>query len=104
MKSFFAGFLLALTLLACAASPVFPYRFYHVTPAAVWEFPNGKLLGEKPQDDHVLSDCKPVPGVDPNGKPIVVQKCVVMFYDELRTLVIDYKTTKQQLADCQRGQ
>ena len=104
MKSFFAGFFLALTLLACAATPTFNYKFYHVTPAAVWQTPAAKLLGEKPQDDRALTECAPVPGTDPNGKPIVDQRCVVMFYDELRALVTDYKDTKQKLIDCQRGQ
>jgi len=45
-----------------------------------------------------------VPGVDPQGKPTMVQKCVVMFYDELKNLVIDYKKTKSDLDTCQKGQ
>lgn len=104
MKSFTLGLLLGMSLISCAAAPVFPYRFFHASPAAVWDFPTGKLLGEKPQDDRLLTDCKPVFGVDPQGKPVTVQKCVIMFYDELKSLIIDYKKTKTDLDSCQKGQ
>jgi len=104
LKNFMLGFILGLGLIGCAASPIFPYKFFHASPANIWEFPEGKLIGEKPQDDKLLSDCRPVPGVDPQGKPVMVQKCVVMFYDELKNLVIDYKKTKSDLDTCQKGQ
>ena len=104
MKGFLLGLTLGASLISCAAAPVFSYRFFHVSPANVWEFPGAKLLGEKPQDDRVLADCKPVPGTDPQGKPVMVQKCVVMFYDELKSLIIDYKKTKSDLDSCQKGQ
>lgn len=90
MRSFFAGFALALTLLACAAAPTFNYCFYHLSGNSF----AGTLLGPEPKDDVPFERCIPV-----NGK----QQCVVVFYTELNALVKDYKQTKQDLINCQRG-
>jgi hypothetical protein len=85
---------------ACAATPItFPYKWFYPSPVAVWEFPGAKLLGAKPEDDKLLSDCKPAQGAD--GK--LVQKCGVVFLDEMERLIIDYKQTKQRVIDLERG-
>lgn len=103
MKRFIAGFSLGCALIACAATPVFPYHFYHLSPSNAWDLPGGKLLGATPQDDHALSECRPVPGKDPQGKPVTVQRCAVVFYSELNSFISDYKQTKSDLIDCQKG-
>lgn len=90
MKQFGAGFLLGCALISCAASPVFPYKFYHVSGNNF----SGTLLGMQPKDDVPFSQCKPI-----NGK----QQCVVVFYPELTALISDYKQTKSDLIACQRG-
>lgn len=100
VKIIFA-FVLGLTIFtACAAAPiVFPFKWWHVQPSAVWQAPSGKLLSEKPEDDKPLSFCMPTKNSE--GKD--VQQCVVMSYAELNALIKDYKDTKQKLIDCQRG-
>lgn len=90
MKSFFAGFALALVLLACAASPIFPYKFYHLSGNNF----AGTLLGPKESDDVPFESCRPV-----SGK----QQCVVVFYPELTAMVKDYKQCKSDLIACQRS-
>jgi len=91
MRSFVAGFVAASALLvACAAAPVFPYRFYNLSGVQF----GGTLLGPTPQDDIPFSQCSPV-----NGK----QQCVVVFYTELNALISDYKQTKSDLISCQHG-
>lgn len=85
---------------SCGTAAVkFSYKFYNVTPMNVWDYPSAKLLGAKSTDDLPLKECKPVKNSD--GK--YIQKCVVVFYTELNKLVIDYKQSKQDLIDCQRG-
>lgn len=97
---FFMGFAIAsLMLVACAgAEIIFPYKWFHVSPAGVWEYPQGKLLSEKQEDDKPLSFCRPTKNQE--GKD--VQQCVVMPYAELNLLISDYKGTKQQLIDCKK--
>lgn len=90
MRSFFLGFCLALTLLACAAAPIFPYKFYHLAGNSF----SGTLQGPTPKDDIPFERCMPV-----NGK----QQCVIVFYTELSALIKDYKQTKSDLISCQRG-
>jgi hypothetical protein len=87
---FLLGFTLGVSLIACAAKPVFPYKFYHLTGNNF----AGMLLGPVDKDDIPFSRCAPV-----NGK----QQCVVVTYSELTALINDYKTTKQKLIDCERG-
>jgi len=87
---FFMGFVLGCSLIACAAAPVFPYKFFHLTGNNF----AGTLLGPAEGDDIPFRICTPV-----NGK----QQCVVILYSELNKLVVDYKATKQALIDCQRG-
>lgn len=91
MNRFFMGFILGCALIGCAASPIFPYKFYHLTGNSF----EGTLLGQTPKDDLPFAQCKPV-----NGK----QQCVVVFYTELTALITDYKQTKSDLIACQRGQ
>ncbi len=84
---------------ACGAANIaFPYRYYFGSPVAVWDFPAGKLLGDKPENDRLLSECKPVKNAE--GK--TVQKCGVIFLDELEKLIIDYKQSKQRIIDLER--
>lgn len=90
----------ALFFVSCAGAVTFNYKFYHVTPTGAWDYPNGRLLGAKESDDYDLSRCKPV---RKNEKGQLVQECVVVFYTELNRLVADFKKTKQELIDCQRG-
>jgi hypothetical protein len=90
MKQFFLGFALCLTLLACASTPIFPYKFFHLSGNTFV----GNLLGEDPKDDIPFSRCAPV-----NGK----QQCVVVFYTELNALITDFKQTKSDLISCQSG-
>jgi hypothetical protein len=90
----------AVFYISCATAIKFSYRFYHITPAGVWDYPNGRLLGAKESDDYDLSRCKPV---RKNEKGQLIQECVVVFYTELNKLVAEYKQTKQALIDCQRG-
>lgn len=87
---FFAGFILGCSLIACAAAPVFPYKYYHVSGNNF----AGTLFGPGEKDDLPFLKCKPVGST---------QQCVVVFYPELKALVTDYKQTKQDLVDCQRG-
>lgn len=90
----------AIFFAACGAANIqFPYKWFHVSPISVWEFPQGKLLGAKPEDDKLLSDCKPTQTAD--GK--LVQKCAVVFLDELEKLIVDYKQTKQRVIDLEKG-
>lgn len=93
-------FLGAFFFFSCAGAINFGYKFYHITPREVWDFPNARLLGKTQSDDYDLSRCKPV---RKNEKGQFVQECVVVFYTELNKLVADYKKTKQELIDCQRG-
>jgi hypothetical protein len=74
-------------------------KWFHASPIAVWDFPQAKLLGAKPEDDKLLSDCKPVTNAE--GKQ--VQKCGVIFLDALESLIVDYKQTKQRVIDLERG-
>jgi hypothetical protein len=90
----------ALFFVACGTASIpFRYKYYHVSPGAIWEINGAKLLGQNASDDLDFVDCKPRRASD--GK--IVQKCVVMTYEELTKLVQDYKQTKQELIDCQRG-
>lgn len=75
----------------------FPYKFFHLSPMGTWDASGGKLVGDGISYD--LSKCKPVK----NSQGKYVQQCVVVFYSELNKLAADYKNTKQQLIDCQRG-
>lgn len=90
MKQFFLGFILACSLIACAAAPVFPYKFFHLSGNNF----AGTLFGPKEGDDIPFTKCAPV-----NGK----QQCVVVFYTELNALIKDYKQTKSDLIACQKG-
>ena len=90
LKQFLAGFILGASLIGCAASPIFPYKFYHLSGNNF----TGTLLGPQPSDDVPFSTCKPV------GNK---QQCVVVFYSELSALIKDYKQTKSDLIACQRG-
>lgn len=84
---------------ACGGAAInFPYRWFYPTPIAVWEYPGAKLLGAKPEDDKLLSDCKPTTNAE--GKQ--VQKCGVIFLDELEKLVIEYKQDKQRIIDLEK--
>lgn len=87
---FASGFFLACALIACAAAPIFPYKFYNISGNTF----AGTLLGPSQQDDIPFARCAPV-----NGK----QQCVVVFYTELNALVADYKQTKSDLISCQHG-
>lgn len=87
---FLSGFLVGCSLIACAASPVFNYKFFHISGNNF----SGTLLGPTPKDDMPFSSCAPV-----NGK----QQCVVVFYPELKALITDYEQTKSDLISCQRG-
>jgi hypothetical protein len=97
---FFYFLLGAVFFFSCAGAVSWPYRFYHITPTGVWDFPNARLLGAKESDDYDLSRCKPT---RKNNKGQLIQECVVVFYPELNRLVADYKKSKQDLIDCQRG-
>lgn len=100
VKPLFYFILGALFFSACSLSDVrFAYPFYHASPIAVWELSSGKLLGAKPENDRRLEECKPVKNAE--GK--MVQRCLVMFYQDFEKLVADYKKTKQELIDCQRN-
>lgn len=96
---FLAGFVFgAMFFVACGVADIpFKYKFFHISPIQVWDFPNGSLIGDGVRQ--LLKDCKPVK----NSEGKLVQRCVVVFYSELNKLVADYKNTKQQLIDCQRG-
>lgn len=88
---------------ACAtAEIVFPYKFYFVSPLVTWEEEGGKLLGDKPENDKALSECRPIDGTDKDGKPVKVQKCAVVFLDELARLVAEFKSDKQRIIDLER--
>lgn len=94
-----AAFLLgAIFFAACGTAQIkFPYKFFHLSPTKTWEMPGGKLLGDGISYD--LVKCKPVK----NSEGKSVQQCIIMFYDEFNRAVADYKNTKQELIDCQRG-
>lgn len=87
LKWFFLGAI----FFGCAASAKFNYRYY-VLQADRYE---GKLLGDKPQNDLDLAVCRPE-----NGKQA---KCLVMLKDAYLQLKADYLNLSQQLADCQKG-
>lgn len=88
-----------MVFVSCAAAQInFPLKWYHASPVAVWDFPSGKLLGEKPEDDKLLADCVPTKNAD--GK--LVQKCGVVFLSDLESLIIDYKQSKQRIIDLER--
>lgn len=91
LRQFYWGLALGMTLFACAATPVFSYKYYNISGNSF----TGTLLGPTPKDDLPFSQCAPV-----NGK----QQCVVVFYPELQALITDYKTTKSDLIDCQKSQ
>ena len=91
MKSFLLGFMACgFVFMACAATPVFPYKFFHLTGNNF----SGTLLGKDSKDDVPFERCRPV-----NGK----QHCVVVFYSELNALISDYKKTKSDLIACEKG-
>lgn len=100
MKKLFYFILGAIFFFGCGTAATFNYKWYHVTPTGAWDYPNGRLLGATQSDDFDLSRCKPVRR---NEKGQLIQECVVVFYSELNRLIADYKTTKQQLIDCQKG-
>lgn len=88
----------ALFFVACGHADIkFPYKFFHASPTKVWEIPGGQLIGQGVK--HELTDCRPYR----NNEGDMVQRCVVVFYDELNKVIKDYKNTKQELIDCQRG-
>lgn len=87
---FLLGFVWGCLLVACAATPVFPYKFFHISGNTF----SGTLLGPTDKDDVPFSRCAPVNGV---------QQCVVVFYSELNALIKDYKQTKADLIACQKG-
>lgn len=102
LKTFTAFLLGAVFFTTCGSSKevIFNYKWFHVQPAAVWDFPNGKLLGFQTSDDMELRECKPK---RKNDKGELIQECVVVFYKELNSVIKDYKETKQKLIDCQKG-
>lgn len=84
---------------ACAAANIqFPYKWFYVSPITIWNIDSGKLIGAKPEDDRQLTDCKPIKNAE--GK--MVQKCAVVFLDELEKLIIDYKQSKQRIIDLEK--
>lgn len=98
LKSSFFFLLGAVFFAACGTAEIkFPYKFFHLSPTKTWDFPGGKLIGDGQTFD--LTDCKPVR----NNQGQMVQRCLVFKYDEFNRAVADYKNTKQQLIDCQRG-
>lgn len=93
------GFALgAIFFAACSTADIkFPYKFFHVSPIQVWNYPSAELRGDKVRAE--LRECAP----KKNQEGKLVQQCVVVFYSELNKFVADYKNTKQALIDCQRG-
>lgn len=88
LKWFILG---ALFFSACGTAAIsFPYKFYHISGNSY----SGVLLGPTKNDDIIFTECKPSAGK---------QKCVVIFYTELAKIISDYKETKQNLIDCQKG-
>jgi hypothetical protein len=77
-------------LIACAAAPVFPYKYFHLSGNNF----EGMLLGAQPKDDIPFSECRPV-----NNK----QQCVVVQYPVLGALIKDYKQCKSDLIGCQKS-
>lgn len=88
----------AIFFAACGTTEVkWPYKFFHASPISVWQVRGGKLVGDGISYD--LKRCAPVK----NDQGKMVQQCVVVFYSELNKVISDFKNTKQQLIDCQRG-
>lgn len=84
-------FLGAILVTACGAAASYPYRYY-VLQANSYQ---GKLLGNKPENDLALSVCAPEPGKQ--------GKCMVMLKDAYLQLKADYLDLQAKLAACQRG-
>lgn len=80
----------AIFFTACGSAAIkFQYKYFHLSGNPY----TGTLLGPTEKDDIPFTECKPV-----NNK----QKCVVVFYTELTSLIQDYKQTKQELIDLQK--
>ena len=85
MRKFALGFIACFFLMACAG---FQYKYYGIHPS------EGKLLGSKPEEDLPLSVCEP--------DERVKGKCVVLFTEEFKSLVLEYTDIKERLKACER--
>lgn len=90
LKSFFAGFLACLTLI-CGCAATYPYKYYGLAAASY----QGRLLGDKPENDLDLLICTPTPQ---DAAP-----CIVMRSPDYLRLKADYKTLIEALNRCQSG-
>lgn len=84
-------FLLGLALAGCAG---FGYRYYGLDGI---DYDNGRLLGDKPEHDRPLSDCKPTAE---NPHP-----CTVMFYkgiDGFLAMKTEMQDCKNRLKTCEK--
>lgn len=90
MKKWFAlGFLLSTCVwTACGLVGI---RYYTMDGV---DYSGGKLLGPKPKEDRVFSDCQPRQD-DQNP-------CVVMFREDFMNLKTDYYDMNNRLEECER--
>lgn len=86
---FLAGILLA----SCGGAVAsFPYKYY-VIKAEKFE---GRLEGDRPENDLPFTECKPRPGRE--------GPCIAMLKDAYFQLKSEYLSLQSDLAACQRGQ
>ncbi len=88
LKYFWFGFIVALTLVACAGLKPHYYGLSDV------QFDHGMLLGPKASDDLPFSKCAP--------SAQQAQPCVIMFSTEFFALKQDYEDLQQKLIACEK--
>lgn len=88
--SVLTGFVLALTLVACAGIS-FPYKYYGLSAAS---YENGKLMGPMAAQDLDFASCQPTKET--------ATPCICMFTKEFLPMKQDYLQTKNALITCQK--
>lgn len=91
LNKLFLGFIVGVTITACAGIPRFRYKYYTLSPVSY----EGALLGPTPEDDKKLEECYPT---SDNAGP-----CLVMFTTDFLKMKSDYLETKMRLIECERG-
>lgn len=92
-------FLGVVTIVGCASSGVFPWRYY-TTQMEPGCYDTGKLLGKLGKSgwpDKDLTTCKPDPSPTPGA---VLARCITLDIDDFYSLKADYLQCQSDLNNC----
>jgi hypothetical protein len=106
-RGIMTGYLLGVfTIVGCASTGVFPWRYYGTQMDAEC-YDNGTLLGKAGKygwPDKSLDECKPDPSPSPGAstKPTLL-KCITLDVNDFYSLKADYLQCQSDLNNCQQG-